>query len=197
MPTRQPHRLEEPDTESMRQYCVPVKLRPFTRDQLPLVEPWFEDPETQRWLGGPDWPRMAVELADAPLGEFRGAQETGRYRFLAWDNDMPVGYVDCGTFDRWATWEGGSDGGGVVSVIDEPSGSIAYVTDPALRQRGYGVDMILTLMRARELGHVLLLAAGIEPENTASVRCMISAGFHPLDPVSDWEGIVYYARRRT
>ena len=139
---------------------------------------------------------MSLALSSAPLGEFRGAQERGSYRFLAWDGDVPVGYVDCGTFHRWTTWEGGPGGRGVVGVIDEPSGAIAYVTDPAQRRTGYGVAMILTLMELGVLEHVLLFAAGIEPENTASVRCLLSAGFQPLDPVSDWEGIVYYARRR-
>jgi hypothetical protein len=43
---------------------------------------------------------------------------------------------------------------------------------------------------------VSLFAAGTEPENTASVRCLLSAGFQPLDPAGDWEGIVYDARRR-
>jgi hypothetical protein len=84
-----------------------VDLRHFARDQLPMVETWFENPETQRWLVGRDWPLMALELADPPLGEFRGARETERHRFLAWDKEVPVGYVDCGTFDRWATWDGG------------------------------------------------------------------------------------------
>jgi RimJ/RimL family protein N-acetyltransferase len=115
---------------------------------------------------------------------------------LAWDKDVPVGYVDCGTFDRWATWEGGPGGRGVVDVIDEPSGAIAYVTDPAQRRKGYGAQMILALMAMDALDHVSLFAAGIEPENTASVRCLLSAGFEPLDPTADWEGIVYYARRR-
>jgi RimJ/RimL family protein N-acetyltransferase len=139
---------------------------------------------------------MSLDLADAPLGEFRGAQETGRYRFIAWVEDRPVGYVDCGTFDRWATWEGGPGGRGVVSVIEEPSGGIAYVVAPALRRRGYGANMVLELMGAPALEHVSLFAAGIEPDNTASVRCLLSAGFQPIDPVVDWEGIVYYARRR-
>jgi hypothetical protein len=57
--------------------------------------------------------------------------------------------------------------------------------------------MTLSLMRMPQLVQVSLFAAGIEPENTASVQCLLSAGFHPLDAVSDWEGIVYYARRRT
>jgi RimJ/RimL family protein N-acetyltransferase len=172
-----------------------VDLRPFDRDHLPLVDSWFQDPETQRWLGGPDWPRMMLDLSDALFGEFRGAQETGCYRFLAWDKDVPVGYVDCGTFDRWTTWEGGAEGRGVVGVIDEPSGAIAYVIDPAQRRKGYGAEMILALIGMDALDNVTLFAAGIEPENTASVRCLLSAGFRPLDPVRDWEGIVYYARR--
>jgi RimJ/RimL family protein N-acetyltransferase len=173
-----------------------VELRACGREQLSLVEPWFQDPETQRWLGGPDWPQRALKLADAPLDEFRGAQETGSFRFLAWDRDVPVGYVDCGTFDRWTTWEGGPGGRGVVGVIDEPSGALAYVTDPAQRRKGYGAAMILGLMAMDALEHVSLFAAGIEPANTASVRCLLSAGFQPLDPAADWEGIVYYARRR-
>jgi ribosomal protein S18 acetylase RimI-like enzyme len=176
--------------------AMPVELRPFGRDQLPLVESWFEDAETQRWLGDQRWPGMMLDLADAPLSDFRGARETGRHQFLAWDDSAPVGYVDCGTFDRWTTWEGGPDGRGVLSVIEEPSGSMAYVIDPARRRRGHGVDMILTLMKSPALGDVQLFSAGVEPENTASVGCLRSAGFQPLDPVSDWEGIVYYARRR-
>jgi RimJ/RimL family protein N-acetyltransferase len=175
---------------------VTIDLRPFARDQLTLVEPWFKDPETQRWLGGPEWPKMALKLADGPLGEFRGMQETGRYRFLASDDDVPVGYIDIGTYDRWATWEGGTDGRGVVDIIDEPSGAMAYVVDPAQRRKGYGAKMTLALMQIPDLSHVQLFAAGIEPENTASVRCLLSAGFEPLDPTPDWEGIVYYAKSK-
>jgi hypothetical protein len=33
-----------------------LQLRPFEREHLPLVEPWFADAATQRWLGGPAWP---------------------------------------------------------------------------------------------------------------------------------------------
>ena len=113
-----------------------------------------------------------LDLSHAPLGEFRGAQETGSYRFLAWDKDVPVGYVYCGTFDRWTTWEGGPKWRGVVGVIDEPSGAIAYVTDPAHRRQGYGAEMIRALMERDALEKVTLFAAGIEPENTASVRCL-------------------------
>jgi hypothetical protein len=99
-----------------------LRLRPFERRDLPLAEPWFLDADTQRWLGGPLWPRQMLDLAERPLGEFRGATEAGRYRWLAWDDGRAVGYVDCGTYDRWTTWEGGPGGRGVTSVIPVPAG---------------------------------------------------------------------------
>jgi hypothetical protein len=54
-------------------------LRPFERHQLPLAGPWFEDAETNRWLGGPRWPQLILGIAGRPLGNYRGANETGRY----------------------------------------------------------------------------------------------------------------------
>jgi hypothetical protein len=48
-------------------------------------------------------------------------------------------------------------------------------------------------MTMPELAHVELFAAGIEPENAASAGALRKAGFQPLDPEPDWEGIVYYA----
>lgn len=53
------------------------------------------------------WPQAAIDHTDAPLGEFRGAQETGSYQFLAWEGERPVGLIDRGTFDKWVTWKVG------------------------------------------------------------------------------------------
>jgi hypothetical protein len=58
-----------------------------------------------------------LDRADPPLGEFRGAAETGRYRWLAWDRGTAVGYIDCGTYDRWTTWEGGPGGAGSSALL--------------------------------------------------------------------------------
>jgi RimJ/RimL family protein N-acetyltransferase len=168
-----------------------VRLSPFGRRHLPLVEPWFADADTRRWLGGPGWPRLVLDLADRPLEEFRGAQETGRYEWLALDRGSVVGYIDCDTYDRWATW---SEEAGVSAVIARPAGSISYVVDPARRRQGYGTAMIMAAMEMPELADVELLTAGVEPANAGSVGCLVKAGFRPLDPEPDWEGIVYYAR---
>jgi RimJ/RimL family protein N-acetyltransferase len=173
-----------------------VRLETFEPEQLPIVQPWFDDVDTQRWLGGPGWPSLVVELGNAPLGEFRGAIETGRHGWLAWNQRAPVGYIDCVTTDRWTTWEGGPHGRGVVATIHVPAANITYVVDPTVRRRGYGSMMVFELLAVPDLAHIELFAAGIEPDNVASIRCAHVAGFTPLDPTPDWEGIVYYIKRR-
>jgi len=171
---------------------VAVELKAFERDELPLVEPWFEDVETRRWLGGPQWPRQMLDLAERPLSEFRGAVETGRYRWLAWNGGGAVGYCDAGTFDRWTTW----DGERVIGTVPVTSASIAFVVAPTQRRRGYGAAILEALKQATELTDVELLAAGVEPANDASVACLQRAGFDALDPRPDFEGFLYYAWRR-
>ena len=169
-----------------------VRLRPFQRRELGLVEPWFSDPEAQRWLGGPDWPYVMLDLADQPLGEFRGARETGRFRWLAWAGETPVGYIDCGTFDRWTTW----DGEKVTESIDVPSGGLALTVAPACRRKGYGRQMLNAVCEVPEMADIKLFGAGVDPENVPCVACLKSAGFTQWDPESDFEGMVYFLRSR-
>ena len=57
--------------------------------------------------------------------------------------------------------------------------------------------MITAVTTMPELSHVELFGAGVEPENASSVGCLRKAGFRPLSPEPDWEGIVYYALSRT
>ena len=172
-----------------------MRLRTFERQQLPLARPWFADADTQRWLGGPGWPQLVLDLAGRPLDEYRGAVETGRFNWLAWEDDTEtaVGYIGCGTYDRWTTWDGGR---GVTGAIGVPAANISYVVDPALRRQGYGTSVIAALLTCPELAHVSLFVAGVEPANTGSVSCLLQNGFHPLDPTPDWEGTVFYARAR-
>jgi RimJ/RimL family protein N-acetyltransferase len=172
-----------------------LRLLPFERHQLPLARPWFEDDATNRWLGGPRWPQLILGLAGRPLGEYRGAAETGRYNWLAWERGTAIGYIGCDTYDRWTTWDGTPGGGGVTSAIEVPAANFSYVVAPALRRRGHATAMISAALAMPELAHVALFGAGVEPANGASVRCLLKAGFTPLDPDPDWEGIVYYARR--
>ena len=169
-----------------------IELQTFQREELPLVEPWFLDAETQRWLGGPQWPRRMLDLAGRPLGEFRGAKETGRFRWLAWDGETPVGYLDCGTFDRWTTW----DKDDITETVDVPSGGLALTVGPACRRVGYGREMLNALFEAPEVAEIQLFGGGVEPENVPCVACLKAAGFSQQDREPDFEGMVYFVRRR-
>jgi ribosomal protein S18 acetylase RimI-like enzyme len=169
-----------------------VQLRRFRPEELFLIEPWFLDPETERWLGGPHWPRLMLDLADRPFDEFRGAMETGRFHWLAWVGDAAVGYIDCGTYDRWTTW----DGARVVGAIDVPSGALAFTVPPACRGLGYGRQVLCALFEAPEVADIALFGGGVEPENVASIACLRAAGFSQENEEPDFEGIVYFVRRR-
>ena len=55
---------------------------------------------------------------------------------------------------------------------------------------------IRAVLAAPEPAHIELFSAGVEPANAGSVGCLRKAGFEPLDPEPDWEGVVYYSRLR-
>jgi hypothetical protein len=57
--------------------------------------------------------------------------------------------------------------------------------------------MITELMELPALAHVELFAAGVDPDNSASVGCLVAAGFRAKDTRPDWEGIVYYLQNRS
>jgi RimJ/RimL family protein N-acetyltransferase len=178
---------------------VAVVLRIFKRADLAIVEPWFRDTETRRYLGGPGWPAAMLERGERAVGEeFRGAVQTGAYRYLAEVDGREIGYVDCGTFDRCNVYGGeGPDGSIITESIELATGSIAFVIDPSLRRRGLGRAMVRALLRRPELQFVELFEAGVESENLASRRCLEAAGFRLRSPEPDCEGMLYYRAGRS
>lgn len=168
-------------------------LRTFTRADLEVVEPWFDDPDTRRFLGDRHWPGAMLDLAETAVGrEFRGALQTGAYRFLAVRGGAAVGYIDCGTFDCWTP--------PVLSrsrleVIEGPAGSIAFVVAPSARRQGVAKAMIEALLARPELADLRIVGAGVEPDNTASIATLTSAGFAPQLESPDDEGMLYFIRR--
>lgn len=171
-----------------------VLLKWFESADLSTVAPWFRDPETERYLGGPEWPRSMLDHCTRSVGQtFRGARQTGAHRYLAHVGTRPVGYIDCGTFDRCAVCDGEGAGGPIITeTIDVPTGSIAFVIDPALRGRGLGRAMITALLSQSELEDVELFEAGVRPDNVASRRCLAAVGFRLRCEQPDFEGMLYY-----
>jgi RimJ/RimL family protein N-acetyltransferase len=175
----------------------PLVLRALTHTDLAQVRPWFDDPDTRRFLGGPDWPARMLELGERVVGqEFRGAVQTGAYHYLATRDDRAVGYIDCGTFDRWVVYDGDHPDGPIRETLDVPTGYLALCVDPATRHQGVGQAMLAALSRRPELAAVRRLAAGVEPANHACVGCLRAAGFRPYTTEPDFEGMLYYFHDR-
>ena len=172
------------------------ELRTLRAADLAVLEPWFRDPQTRRYLGGPEWPARMLRHGDEAVGrEFRGAAQTGAHRYLAVAGDQPVGYIDCGTFDRCTVCAGmGPDGPIITETIPEPTGSIAFAVDPGRRGQALGRAMIRALIARAELRSIRLFEAGVEPANAASRRCLVGAGFRPSAAEPDFEGMLYYRR---
>jgi RimJ/RimL family protein N-acetyltransferase len=62
-----------------------VTLHLMTRDDLPLVTPWFADPDTSRFLGGPDWPLGCWTTAVAASARrFAAPSRQARTTTLRW-----------------------------------------------------------------------------------------------------------------
>ncbi len=175
-----------------------VVLHRLTPDDLPAIVGWFEDPETSRYLGGPEWPAVMLANAERAIGtEFRGARQTAADHYLALVEGAPVGYVDCGTFDHCAIYGGeGPDGPVVLDTIEAITGAIAFTIDPTRRRQGLGTRMIRALIGHADLAAVELFEAGVEPHNTASRRCLEAAGFQLRSVEPDFEGMLYYHARR-
>ena len=115
-----------------------VVLRRLTTEDLPAIVGWFQDPDTSRFLGGPGWPAAMLANAERAVGtDFRGARQTAADHFLALADAVPVGYIDCGTFNRCAVYGGeGQDGPIILETIEAITGAIAFTIDPARRREG-------------------------------------------------------------
>jgi RimJ/RimL family protein N-acetyltransferase len=177
---------------------VSLTLVTFTRADLDTVEPWFTDSDTRRYLGGPDWPAAMLDAAERGVGqEFRGALQTGAHHYLGRVTDRPVGYIDCGVFDRCTVYAGeGVEGPIITETIDAVTGSIAFAVDPELRGRGFGRALIGALVKHSDLRSVELFEAGVEPDNGPSRRCLDAAGFKLHSAQRDFEGMLYYRLAR-
>lgn len=100
-------------------------------------------------------------------------------------------------FDRSTEYVGeGPDGPIIRESIEVLTGSITYVIDPAVRGQGLGRSMIRAMVSRSELSSVRLFEAGVVPENIASIRCLMAAGFQCGNSDPDFEGMLYFTLSR-
>ncbi len=108
----------------------------------------FEDAETQRWLGGRDWPSMVLSV-NAVLSEAR--------IWLGWVSGCPVTLVG---FD----------------LEEDGQAGITYVTASEARRQGWASAALRLMIAAPEASRVRQFRAGVEAGNAASEAVLRGLG---------------------
>jgi RimJ/RimL family protein N-acetyltransferase len=153
-----------------------LRFTPLRAELLPEVEPWFDDPETIRFLGDRNWVRRALRLVDETPGtQYRGRTVVGRDVWIIF-KQVPVGFID-------------------VERYDDGRAGCALVVAPGMRCQGIGRAILAAVWERPELTDVEELIGGVEPENVASRRCLEAAGFR-LSSEPDEEGMLQGACTR-
>ena len=141
-------------------------LREMVRDDLRILEEWFDDPLMSAELDGSDLPRW-----------FAGVQDSLLYWvWMAIRGNELVGYV-------------------TMEIDDDGVGYEALAVRPDLRGQGIGTEILLSLLATPQALQAKSVAGGVDPENNASVRCHEKAGFLCENDEPDHEGFVYFIHR--
>ena len=131
---------------------------------------WFDDPDTQRYLGDRTWLYQIVGLVQtAPGTAWNGVTVLERHLWLAGDRDGACGLVD-------------------IEIYDNASAALALVVAPDRRSQGVGQQILAELTIRPELNAVTRLFGSIEPDNLGAQRCCLRAGFQ-VDHVLDVDGM--------
>jgi RimJ/RimL family protein N-acetyltransferase len=150
---------------------------PLTPPLLSLIEPWFDDSDTERYLGRREWAQRELDLVvTSPGTKFRGRLVTARYAWVVHLTGRPVAFV-------------------VVELYDDASAGIAFVVAPSERGRGVCRGMLSALDHRPELKGVKIFAGATEPGNLPARRAVQAAGF-AVARLPDDEGMLRFQRAR-
>jgi RimJ/RimL family protein N-acetyltransferase len=135
-----------------------VELQDFTHADRDAVDPWFDDDDTRRFIGGTGWVEHSLMHDPPPPTESRGRQISARFMWVAREEGVPVGVVD-------------------VVTNDDLTADLALIVAPAHRRAGLCKTILEAVIAHPALGEVSLMRLGVEPDNVGAARCAEAAGF--------------------
>ena len=127
-----------------------------------VYESWFENADSQRWLGLPSEEWWIYTQTDSSV-----------YSWLCLHNNVPIGHIQ-------------------IDVEQDGSGSIAFLVAPKYRRRGYGYKLLTALLQQPEITRLTCLRAWAEPDNTISQQLLTSSGFIQSAETTHSEGMLCY-----
>jgi RimJ/RimL family protein N-acetyltransferase len=72
------------------------------------------------------------------------------------------------------------------------TGSACLCVNPQLHNQGYGKSILRAFLQRPEVTRLRQLEVTIEPDNIASQRCFLHAGFIQVSEVPDDEGFLHF-----
>jgi RimJ/RimL family protein N-acetyltransferase len=141
-----------------------VRLRPFRRDDLPLLRAWHDTPEVMRYWGQSS-PLVREDQFDTDLqGRFARFDESGYLAIVPLEPEdaRPIGRCE---------WEG-------LDRLNRSAEVMILIGEPAYWGHGYGTDAMVTLLRY--LFHVQRLhriSLTVLSWNTRAIRSYEKVGF--------------------
>lgn len=154
-----------------------LTFTPLTHDLALAIEPWFDDPDTMRHLGGRDWVHHALNLMKVMPGYSMGdVTVLDRQGFVIEEDGRRVALLD-------------------LEVYNDRTASLAIVVAPEERRRGVARRVLSCLWELPDLAGVESVFGCIDNGNEASRRCFSSAGF-AIANKPDHEGMLRIEMRR-
>src|SRR5205807_1363389 len=119
-----------------------LRLWALSAELVDAIRPWFDDPETTKYLGGRGWPDQALRLAEEfASGTSTDANVVARHSWVALDGDEPVGLL------------------GVEAYADHTA-SLSVLVRPTRRRMAYGIRVIEEAIGWAAAAGVTRIAAG-------------------------------------
>lgn len=152
-----------------------LELESFTHADRHAVDPWFDDDDTRRFIGGNGWVEHSLLHPPSPPTEREGRQIKARFMWVAREDGAPVGVVDIETYD-----DGTAD--------------LALIVAPDRRRTGLCKRILEAAIGHPALDDVHVMRLGVEPDNIGAARCAESAGFSAEPHDLDEHGLTHYIR---
>jgi len=153
----------------------PVELASFVHADRVMVDPWFDDDDTRRFIGGTGWVEHSLLHPPEPPTERRGRQVSARFMWVARRDGVPVGVVD-------------------VESYDDGTAELAVIVAPEHRRAGMCKQILEAVIAHPALVEVQALRLGVEPDNLGAALCAEHAGFALEADVPGESGMTHFVR---
>ncbi len=138
---------------------------------------------TFRLMGEPELRELRLWFADAelesrisyPTDEWYAyvTQTPGVFGWMVFDGSTPVGMTQ-------------------VDLAPDNQAYFDFAVKPSLRKQSYGRGILMQLVSQPELSAVITLLGYVEPDNRASRRCLLAAGYQNTSDTPDADGMLEF-----